>query len=90
MNEYLRNLELSVEEKNKMHTLDRKIRELNEELYKAVDLQVSERGKDTTLINILTSSIIDLKNQYTGYYERMGKKKNEESRLNRLVKSVKT
>lgn len=85
MNEYLRNLELSVEEKNKMHTLDRKIRELNEELYKAVDLQVSERGKDTTLINLLTTSIIDLKNQYTEYYERMEKKKNEESRLNRLV-----
>lgn len=89
MNDYLESLELSVEEKTHMQNLEKEIKELNEELYKAVDLQVSERGKDTTLINNLTNQIIDMRNQHTEYINRIEKKKDEENRLNRLVEASK-
>ena len=86
VDKYLKKLALTPKEEEEQKAIKEKMEQLNQELYKAVDTEIQKDGKDTVLINELTSEIISLREKLQYYTKRLEQLDEETEKLNKLLK----
>lgn len=84
---YLSKMELTNNEKEKIEMIKAKMDNLNQKLYHALDLEI-QGGKDTKLIDGITSKIIDLREELQHYRNRQEQLEEEQYKLQKLLEYV--
>jgi len=88
VDEVIEKLRLTDDEEQNEKELADEIKSLNQELYEAVEGELSIHGLDTTKINELTEKIIKSRDELILYHNRIEKAESIRSQYNKLMKAI--
>lgn len=86
MNSHFKRLQLKPKDMRHKKEIEEKIENLSLKLYAAVDTELQKDGKDTELIDRLTSEILSLREELKNYLQQLEDLESDEKRLKDLIK----
>jgi len=87
---YIRTQEVDEKEEWRIKVIEKRIKDLNRELYNAVDQELNKKGQDSRKVDELTEKIVDLQEELKVFRDRKAKVEDLKAELEWFLKKLET